>query len=340
MTILKLAQIYTTLSSAGFKKAQIRSLLPDWWDDSVGKTDMGVWEFVMLVARRLSLDANALSQGNIQPIGSVQNPAYKHRRTAPTGDYIPSTMIAASLAEAISAACLKPYDRYVPRPPDQIRKYILERNNGIVDFNGLLSFCWESGIPVIPLPNLPTGIKKMDGAIFNISGRPVIIIARKNDSRSWLNFILAHELAHFCLGHLQTSSSIIDADLKSDVETQTEKQHDAQEREADEYALQLLGGHEANAVVGTWSPRTDGVTLAAQARAQHRTAGTSAGHLVLRHAYMHRSWREAQMALRFLDEDFEAQQELVNTLSKNIDLNLIADDLQDLVSNVTGLTHV
>lgn len=339
MTILKLTQIYSTLSSAGFRKAQVRSLLPDWWDDAVGKTEMGTWEFVMLVARRLSLDANALSQGNIQPIGSVQNPAYKHRRTAPTGDYIPSTMIAASLAEAISAACIKPFAEFNTGAAS-IRHYIRERNNGIVDFNGLLAFCWEVGIPVIPLPHLPTGIKKMDGAVFSIKHRPVIIIARKNDSRSWLNFILAHELAHYCLGHLQASSSIIDADLKSDVETQTENQHDAQESEADQFALQLLGGEESTALLATWTPRMDGVTLAAQARANHKNVGASAGHLVLRHAYMRRSWREAQMALRFLDEDFEAQQELVNALAKNINLNVIADDLQDLVSNVTGLTNV
>ncbi len=184
------------------------------------------------------------------------------------------------------------------------------------------------------------GIKKMDGAVFNINQRPVIIIARKNDSRSWLNFILAHELAHYCLGHLEASSSIIDADLKSDIETQTENDQDAQESEADEFALQLLGGAESSALLASWSPRMDGVTLAAQARANHKKVGASAGHLVLRHAYMRKSWREAQMALRFLDEDFEAQQELVRTLARNIDLNLIADDLQDLVSNVTGLTNV
>ena len=339
MTILKINELYKSLADAGLKKAQVKAILPEWWDDRAAKSDIGAWEFVMLVARRLSLDANSLSQGQIVPVGSVARPAFKHRRNIGNEAYIPSTMIAASLAEAIAAACVRKLVQFTPNPV-AIREFIREHNNGIVDFDGLLAFCWEMGIPVISLPNLPTGMKKMDGAVFMLRDRPAIIIARKNDSRSWLNFILAHELGHYCLNHLAMGGSIIDADLKGDVETQSESQTDAQEREADAFALSLLGGTEADHVLAGWHPRMDGVSLAAQAYKDFKAAGSSPGHLVLRHAFRTKAWAEAQVGLRFLNEDFEAQQHLVEVLGRNIDLNLIAEDLQDLVMNVTGLANV
>jgi hypothetical protein len=179
----------------------------------------------------------------------------------------------------------------------------------------------------------------MDGAIFHLKDRPAIIISRKNDSRSWLNFILAHELGHLCLGHLKPGASIIDADLKGEVETQTESPHDRQEREADQFALDLLGGDEAEQMISSWDHRMPGANIAAQALSDFQATGSSAGHLVLRHAFRTKRWAEAQIALKFLAEDMEAQKHLVGVLKENIDLNLIADDLQDLVASITGLEN-
>lgn len=340
MAILKLPDIYRSLSQFGIKKAQVRALLPDWWDDASATSELGTWEFVMLVARRLSVDANALSQGDVMPIGSVSSIAFKHRRTKSSNDYLPSSMIAASLSEAISAASLPPF-RGFDNHPSAIRDHVRNSNpEGIVDFDGLLTFCWKQGVPVIPLPNLPVGLRKMDGAIFHLKDRPAIIISRKNDSRSWLNFILAHELGHLCLGHLKPGASIIDADLKGEVETQTESPHDRQEREADQFALDLLGGDEAEQMISSWDHRMPGANIAAQALSDFQATGSSAGHLVLRHAFRTKRWAEAQIALKFLAEDMEAQKHLVGVLKENIDLNLIADDLQDLVASITGLENV
>ncbi|HVZ17824.1 MAG TPA: hypothetical protein VG897_11945, partial [Terriglobales bacterium] len=56
-------ELYAALSPLGIKRAQLRSLLPDWWEESLASTTDGGWEFILLVARALSLDARALARG-------------------------------------------------------------------------------------------------------------------------------------------------------------------------------------------------------------------------------------------------------------------------------------
>ena len=338
MTILKLGEIYKVLAQLGLKKSQVKSLLPDWWDDEVGQTELGVWEFALIVARRLSIDANALLQGNISMIGSVTKIAFKHRSTISSDAYLASSMMVASLSEAINAASAKPFKSFKSSALE-LRSHIREMNGGVIDFNGLLDFCWANGLPVIPLPNLPIGIRKMDGAIFYSGSRPAIVISRKNDSKAWLSFILAHEIGHYCLSHLEPGGFIIDADLKGDLTSQAESSNDDQEREADQFALDLLGGPEAEQAISVWNPRSTGVSLAVNARNDAPGAGSAAGHLVLRHAFRTKRWAESQAALNFLDEDFDAQDYLVAKLKSQIDLDLIAEDLQSMVCSITGMQH-
>ena len=339
MNILGIPDIYRALSQIGLTKSHVRKLLPDWWDDSIASSDTGRWEFVTLLARRLSLDANCLAAGNIQPIGSVSNIAYKHRMTLDDEPYRPGSMIAAALAEAVVAAMRKDFSLQQFEPL-AIRETLLQLNNGIVDLDGLMIFCWSHGIPVIPLPNFPIGIRKMDGAIFKINDRPAIIISRKNESKAWLSFILAHELGHYCLGHLTNDSSIIDVDLKTETTTQSDGARDQQEVQADDFALKLLGGDQSDSITKSWSPRLSAVAIAVSAKNEAMNAGASAGHLVLRYAFITKRWVESLTALKFLEEDFEAQSALQAQLADSIDLKEIAEDLRSLIVSITGIPYL
>lgn len=336
MTIIGTQLIYKTLSQIGLKKNHVRVLLPDWWDDSIAKSETGAWEFVTLLSRRLSLDAKSLASGNIVPIGSVSNIAYKHRSSISDDNYRAGTMIAAALAESVTAAMDRDFT-LTQFDPALMRSTIQALNNGIVDFDGLVVYCWNHGIPVIPLPNLPIGVRRMDGAVFKVNDRPAIIISRKNDSKAWLSFILAHEIGHYCLGHLAEGSSIIDVDLKREATYQSDTSSDQQEREADKFALSLLSGDEAEVLLRNWSPRISGVELAFNAKRDASQVGASAGHLALRYAFLTNRWMEALTALKFLDEDFDAQIRLTEELSSRISLNKIAEDLRGLVVSVTGI---
>jgi Zn-dependent peptidase ImmA (M78 family) len=336
VTIIATQQIYRTLSQVGLKKNHVRTLLPDWWDDSIASSETGAWEFVMLISRRLSIDAKSLASGSIVPIGSVSNIAYKHRSTVSDDYYRAGTMIAAALAESVTAAMHNDFT-LTQFGPKFIRSSIQAQNNGVVDFDGLVTFCWNHGIPIIPLPNLPVGIRRIDGAVFKVNNRPAIIISRKNDSKAWLSFILAHEIGHYCLGHLQEGSSIIDVDLKREATFQSDTSSDQQEREADRFALSLLSGDEVEVTLRNWGQRITGVELAVNAKRDANSAGTSAGHLILRYAFLTSRWMEALTALKFLDEDFDAQNRLTQELSKRISLKNIAEDLRGLVVSITGI---
>ncbi|HVZ19310.1 MAG TPA: hypothetical protein VG897_19480, partial [Terriglobales bacterium] len=247
-----------------------------------------------------------------------------------------STLIAASLSQAIVAAVDRPYS--APHvDPLTVHARVKELGNGTADFDSLLQYCWESGIVVIPLPHLPVGMRKMDGAALMIGMRPVIVISRRNDSKSWLSFILGHELGHIALGHLGPDSSIIDVALQKESTYAAESLSDPQETQADAFALTVLGGRHADAIQAAWSSRESAVNLAVAARERAADIGIAPGHLVLRYAFRTKRWPEATTALRFLSEDFDAQAVVAEALMKYLRPDELASDVKDLIGRITGV---
>lgn len=338
MNVTSPNEIYAALKTAlGLTRGQVRALLPEWWDDAAGKTPDGMWELALLLARRLSLDAAALARGVVRELGAVSQLAYRHNATLRREQLLASSYVASSLAHAVVASLDRPYVA-PPSEPAQLFELLKGRYGGIADFDGLLQFCWDCAIPVLPLPNLPVGMRKMDGAALAVGARPAIVIAKKNASKAWLSFILAHEVAHIALGHLGPDSSIVDVSLQQESTFAVDGERSiAQEAQADDYALVALGGSAADAVQRRWSDRASAVELAVNARKAAQPTGCAAGHLILRYAFRTRRWPEAASALRFLHEDFDAQAAAVAAMQKSIDLDRIAEDLQDLICQITGM---
>ncbi|HVZ15948.1 MAG TPA: hypothetical protein VG897_02440 [Terriglobales bacterium] len=335
-TTLSPKELYAALSPLGIKRAQLRSLLPDWWEESLASTTDGGWEFILLVARALSLDARALARGEVKRIGAVRSLAYKHSKKTDATELTGSTLIAASLSQAIVAAVDRPYSA-PPEDPLVVHARLQELGSGTADFNSLLRYCWENGIAVIPLPHLPVGMKKMDGAALMIGTRPVIVISRRNDSKSWLSFILGHELGHIALGHLTPDSSIIDVALQKESTYAAESLTDPQETQADAFALSVLGGRHAEAIQAAWHSRESAVNLAVAARERAAAVGVAPGHLVLRYAFRTKRWPEATTALRFLSEDFDAQAVVAEALTRHLQPGKLATDVKELIGKITGV---
>lgn len=334
MTVPNVNVIFSGLRTIGLRPNQLSQILPGWWNDAALGSADGAWELAALLSRRLSLDLPALLRGEIQPRGAVTRVAYKHNATSRDADYAVASLLASSFAEAVLAACA-PSFLAMPSDPRQLRAELL-RERGSVDFDRLLDYCWSRGIPVIPMRHLPVGVRKMDGAVLNVGERPVIVLARKNDSKSWLSFILAHELGHIASGHLERDSAILEVNLQKEATYAAESHADAQESLADAFALALLGGSEADEIQLSWGEELTAASLAAHARAAGKPTSVAAGHLVLRYAFRTKRWPEASTALKFLDEDFEAQEAITAALRRHLDLELVAPDLQDLLSKATG----
>jgi hypothetical protein len=336
MTVKDAKAINEGLKGLGLTRAQVRRLLPSWWSPDAEKHADGVAELCLLVGRRLSLDVRALMNGEIRQKEGSLSVAYKHRADATLLSLRASTCIATSLAQAVVAATPQPYTR-ISETPSELAARVKEIGGGIVSLSSLIDTCWALGVPVIPIPNLPVGIRKMDGAVIRVDQRPAIIVSKKKSSRAWLAFIVAHEIGHIGCGHLDRDGSIIDVSLQEQSTYEAESSSDAEEREADSFALSLFGGETVEREIRTWPEWASPVDLAVRAREMALTLGVESGHLVLRYAFQTKRWPDAMNALRFLSEDADAEAFIKSRLLRNLDLELVADDIRDLVCQITGI---
>lgn len=336
MTTPALAEVYRGLKEVGLTKTQVTAILPDWWAPEAARSEAGLWETAVLLGRRLSLDAGALMLGQIQQTADASPPRFKHTVRVTPAQLGPAVLMASSLAKAILGATPE-RGPMTHRTALSVREELLTAPDDRIDFDALLKFCWSKGIPVIPLPNLPKGVRKMDAAAIKVGLRPAIIIALRNNSKAWLSFLLAHELGHICLGHVPDNAAIIEGSISDSTEFDAESQQDVQEMEANAFAHTLLGGTETDALIANWAPAMPAVTLASMATQQARSLRTAPGHLILRHAFKTHRWPEARTALNFLAEDLDAQTSLVRRMQEEIDTTAIAGDLQDYVEQITGV---
>ncbi|CAN7760741.1 ImmA/IrrE family metallo-endopeptidase [Pseudorhodoferax sp. LjRoot39] len=327
--------LYRTVAQLGLKPAQVRRLLPEWWDTEAEKDPSGISELAMLLGRRLSVDVGALMRGQLSPKGAMASVAFKHRAGVAADTLAAASAIASSLGQTVLAALPASY-RKLPSRAVELSQAATDGGARLLGFDALLTLCWEHGIPVIPLPNLPVGVRKMDGAALQIGERPVIVIAKKKSSRAWLSFILAHEIGHIALGHLKPGSTIVDVSLQEGATYATDEQHDAQEAEADAFALEAMGGDAVESVVGRWTAQMAPVELAVKARSASKDKGIEPGHFILRHAFINRRWPEAVIALRFLSEDVNPEAALLKEFERRLNMDAVSDDMQDLVAQITG----
>jgi hypothetical protein len=335
VTTSSAASLYKTVASLGLTRAQVRRLLPAWWDAAIERESSGVAELAMHLSRRLSLDLGALLQGRLVPKGAVSQVAFKHSSNVEPTSLSAATFIASSLSQTVLASMRVPYTA-LPSEAQRVRELATDGGKVLLGFDALLSLCWTHGIPVIPLPNLPVGVRKMDGAALKVGDRPVIVIARKKSSRAWLSFILAHEIGHVALGHLQASSSIVDISLQETATYATDSAADPQERDADAFALQTMGGESVEREVSSWDQTLTPVELAVRARQASARMRIEAGHFILRHAFTKKRWPEGMTALRFLSEDFDPESALLAQLRQHLDIDRVSEDLRDLLMQVTG----
>jgi hypothetical protein len=335
MNVRPYKELVGSLRSLGLTKAQVHALLPDWWDVTAATSPAGAWEFVLMISRRLGLDASALAAGEVRLRTGVSAPRFKHTVRVTPEALQPATRIASSLVSAVVGAMTSPATQ-IRMSAEHVRDAVLARQPR-VDFDGLLNFAWEHGIAVVPLPNLPSGVKRMDAAAMRADAHPAIVIARKTDSKAWLSFVLAHELGHVLLGHLPNDGAIVEGSLKDTTDFEAESQLDDQELEANAFAHAVLGGPKADAVIEQWPRRASMMQLVDSAIAAAPALHAAPGHLILRHAFLSRRWAEAAMALRFIADDMDAQKTLITHMASHVDTRLLGEDLQDFVEQVTGI---
>lgn len=339
-TPITVKSTFERLQAAGYPRAYVTKLLPDWWDNSLFKTSAGAFQFALILKQRLGLDVSFGQDGDltIQPRAARAN--FKHRADT----RVEELDVAAGLGIALARLAVFASTAYrnLPNDPSVLNEMVRTLSGReCVDFEGLLDLCWGHGIPVLFLKYMPKNTKKMTGMAVMVDGRPAILLGFGHDQKSRQLFVLAHELAHILCGHVQDNGALIDeeiADVSEGLEGRAQVVRDDQEREADSFALQLIRNGQLE--VARRIPRqASAAMLAAATFRLGRESGIDQGHLILSYAKEHDDWMKASQALRFLPPTAGAIDVLRERFMNNIDFSAITAESSEHLLAMQGFAE-
>jgi hypothetical protein len=301
--------LYDRLKERGFDPSYLRSfVLPEWWTDDMADTEANRALAEAFIAKQLGFSVQELRK----PTRSLTLPSLTQLRFKRYKGQVDDKVRASALVaqRAAQAALRAMSDRLPPfqgsRTAVAIREEILRRSQ-YVGLDSLLSYCWESGIPVIRLTHVPASGKRFDGMATFVGDRPLIVLASGRDAPPWLAFHLAHELGHIVMGHVRPGGSgVIDWKLE------TETGRGADERSSDRFACEVLTGSPAPKIrdLRATAPR-----LAVIAASSGPKEGIDPGVLALIYGRSNNRWAVAQSALKHLERDAGGQA----AVSKHLD---------------------
>ena len=328
---------FETLKAAGYPRAYVEKLLPEWWDNSLFKSAAGVMQFALILKQRLGLNVHIDTGGGLVIDAEPAHSRFKHRSDTREAEL----NVAASLGVALSKLALfctkQPYSQ-LPTDPRAVREKILAiSGRDYVDFAGLLDLCWTSGIPVLFLSSLPKTSKRITGMALSIEGRPAIVLGLQHGQHSRQLFVLAHELGHILCEHVNGDSVLIDEDLIEVTDTLAGSKFgrkDAEEKEADTFALLLIRNCHSDTTVAI---RADSaVALASTAALRGRELGIDPGHLILSYAKIHDDWMRANMALGYSRSQTNALEVIEERFLANTDLQRLSDENREHALIIQG----
>lgn len=316
------------LQSVGFNQKFVRSLLPDWWDDSIAATPSGLQQTALIIGRILAIRPDSLWDQSAPLAFALPDSKKFKRRVNLTEDLLDVACAIAFSAARIVHSGIPPVSSPISVPDASVlRKEILTKEKWI-GFAELLDYCFSIGIPVIHLAKFPAKARKMDGLAFDCHGRPVIVLT-KGSTHGYLLFDLAHELGHIALKHLVPGGCIIDQKIDADAE-------DEDERAANRFALELLTGNAECKIVPTGRNLNSNQLANAAARygQDHNIDPT---HVALNYGHSHGHWPVAINAVKQLVANSPADQELIKTkLFGYLDRNSMNEDDLEVLEKIVG----
>lgn len=284
-------ELVRRLRGTGLSTAAINAAWPSWWTDQLASEPSGQAELRFALARRLGVSPKSLSGERVEFIWKRQA-KFKSGPTpgAEIGPIL--TSFAISIGRSIAAAAPPMADLDSLTALD-LRRMIM-KDRPFVDLQGILSFCWAVGIPVVHLQVLPLESQSMHAMAVMVGTRPAVLLARNSNYPAPTAFTLAHELGHIILGHLAPSSALVDLEDPASAESS-----DDQEIAANRFALELLTANEHPKV----DPSVDTFNAPSLAHAAINASihyGIEPGTLALLYAYASGTWARSMSALKFI----------------------------------------
>jgi hypothetical protein len=322
-----LQSLYARLERAGLNRKFIREvLLPDWWDDAIAEHPTGYAEARLRIARALGLSLRQLDSED--PLGEMLGETRlrcKTRRGTEPYSIRWTIALAKRAAELATRATPKPYEP-LPETASQIRNAILQKHPWVC-LDNLLAYCWQHGIPVIPLKSKPRRSKRVDGLIVRVGERPVIVLACGYRYSARLLFIVAHELGHWARGHLSDQSILAEESIAREGESH-------EEAEANWFAVELLTGKPDKAY---WAPRSlTAAQLAEGARMAGRRDKVDPGVVALNYAWNQGTWEVGMGALKILEPEPKGMLLLQQRMLESLEWSRLHEEDAQLLLRLTG----
>jgi len=316
------------LQSSGFNPTFVRSLLPEWWDDSIAETPSGFQQTTLILGKILAIRPDSLWNQTSAPVFALpESRKFKRRTDIPEDSLDVACALAFSAARIVQSGLDALVAPVVIPDASLLRKELLAKSKWI-GFAELLDYCFSIGIPVIHLGKFPAKAKKMDGLAFDCHGRPVIVLTKRS-AHGYLLFDLAHELGHIVLKHLKDGGCIIDQKIDADAE-------DEDERAANRFALELLTGDAECRIVPAGRNLT-GSELANAAVRHGQSNKIDPTHVALNYGHSHGHWPVAINAVKQIVGSSPSDQELIRTkLFSSLDHDSMKEDDLELLAKMVG----
>lgn len=321
-------RLYARLSGAGFTRSFVKKhILPSWWDDDAAANPSGYSEALLLLSRHLGLNLASL-QNNEGGISFSVTGTCKFKKSEKHSESDVELARSIAYRASVLATAATPSKLNVPATASDIRQTILNESRW-VSLENLTNYCWSIGVPVLHISVFPPETKKPDGMAVMVNGRPAIVICKNQKSSAWLLFIIAHELGHIVLGHVQNNGVLVDDHI-------SEESKDAEEIAANRFAIQILTGSAERKYLatGTWP---DGPQLAHAARTIGHEQRVDPGHIVLNYAHsMNKSFFPvAQNALKILEPNANAPALIGKVMAEKLDWSQLPEDSNEFLMRIT-----
>ncbi|MGH7170867.1 MAG: ImmA/IrrE family metallo-endopeptidase [Gemmataceae bacterium] len=328
-----MALLYRRLSRVGLTRQFVRcTALPKWWDDEIADSPAGYAEGLLLLSRHLGLDLATLQDESTSLALRYFGPCKFKKTTGVTDDELALARAMATRAAQLAAAAMTTPLRPVPASAAEVRQHILDRGESWVGLDALVDYCWSVGIPVLHLSQFPPRIKKMHGLAAKVSGRPAIILCRNQKYTAWLLFILAHELGHLIKGHVADDGVLLDERVEED------NNLDAEETEANAFAVELLTG-DARCRFHAGGHWPNASNLAQEARSIGRQSRIDPGHIVLNYAHAMGKdfFAVANATLNLLEPKADAVGLIRGHMAARLDWSNLPEDSCEFLMRITQI---
>lgn len=322
------ARLRRELRQAGIANAAIDAIWPQWWSKEAEGSVSATAELTYTVARRLGLSPKALLDGSAQFLWRDETKFKK--LDARTGN---EEAALASFGNAVARCALGAIDPVeLPGRPDALTlRTVILSHGRLVDARELITLCWSFGIPVLYLRVSPLGRKRMHAMTVRVGGRYTILLSFESKYLARTAYIVAHEIGHVLLGHLDGSDAILEVD-----DPLTSGTVDGEEIEADRFALALLTGRE-NPEVLTLERSYTASQLAHAAMDAGRQEAVDPGVLALCLGHTTKRWAQSIGALKVIPPGEQDVASLVNDLAfHQLNWDSLSPTSQEYLSRILG----